>query len=346
MHMPDPLTALIIAGLIGAFLLLLFFPGRGIVPRWQRARHLTERVLIEDALKHIYRCESHNRHPTVQSIAGALNVSTNEVAQILDKMQVSQLVQLEGNEPSLTPNGSDYALRIIRAHRLWERYLAEETGFEEAEWHQQADRFEHILSPDQANLLSTQLGNPTHDPHGDPIPTARGEIQPHGGKPLTSMNPGEILQIVHIEDEPETVYAQLVAERLHPGMEVRISEMSPQRVRFWAGGDEHLLAPVVAANISVLPITKESESYEQEGDKLSNLKLGEQGYVVSISPVLRGAERRRLMDLGIIPGTLITAELRSPSGDPTAYRIRGATIALRHEQADLINISPIQELNP
>jgi len=345
MHMPDPLTALILAGLFGTLLLILFFPGRGIVPRWQHARRLTERVLIEDSLKHIYRCESHNRHPTVQSIAGALNVSTNEVAHILDKMQASQLVELEGNEPSLTPNGSDYALRIIRAHRLWERYLAEETGFEEAEWHQQADRFEHTLSPDQANLLSTQLGNPTHDPHGDPIPTARGEIQPHGGKPLTSMNPGEILQIVHIEDEPETVYAQLVAERLHPGMEVRITEMSPQRIRFWAGGDEHLLAPVVAANISVLPITKESESYEQEGDKLSNLKLGEQGYVVSISPVLRGAERRRLMDLGIIPGTLISAELRSPSGDPTAYRIRGATIALRHEQADQINISPIQEVN-
>ncbi|RME45954.1 MAG: ferrous iron transport protein A [Caldilineae bacterium] len=57
----------------------------------------------------------------------------------------------------------------------------------------------------------------------------------------------------------------------------------------------------------------------------------------------RGAERRRLMDLGILPGTLIRAEMVSPSGDPTAYRIRGALIALRKEQADRIYITRATE---
>jgi DtxR family Mn-dependent transcriptional regulator len=342
--MPDPLIALGAAGIITAIGLVLFYPGRGIVPRWQQAQRMSERVLTEDALKHIYRCETHEQQPTVQSIAGALNISTNEVANILNKMQSNDLVRVEGDEPKLTSTGRNYALRIIRAHRLWERYLADETGYSESEWHDRADHFEHSLSPEQANALSAQLGNPTHDPHGDPIPTASGELQLHGGKPLTTMSSGEPVRIIHIEDEPETVYAQLVAEGLHPGMEVRITELTSKRIRFWADGDEHLLAPIVAANISVLPITKMDDQPRPVGEKLSMLELGEKAYVLSISPASHGPERRRLMDLGIIPGTVIEAEFRSPSGDPTAYRIRGATIALRQEQADLINITPIQEV--
>lgn len=341
--MPDPLIALIIAGIVTALALVFFYPGRGIIPRWQHAQQMSERVLTEDALKHIYRCETHNHQPTVQSIAGALNISTNEVADILNKMQANELVVVEGDKPELTSTGRNYALHMIRAHRLWERYLAEETGYSESEWHDRADRFEHSLSTEQVDALSAHLGNPTHDPHGDPIPTASGEFQHHAGEPLTTIDPGEPARIVHIEDEPEAIYAQLVAEGLHPGMEVQLIDKTPQRVQFWAGGDEHLLAPIVAANISVLPITRTDDLPEPVGDRLSRLALGEKGYVVNISPASHGPERRRLMDLGIIPGTVIEAEFRSPSGDPTAYRIRGATIALRQEQADLINIAPFEE---
>ena len=341
--MPDPLIALVIAGLVTALALAFFYPGRGIIPRWQHAQQMSERVLTEDALKHIYRCETHNHQPTVQSIAGALNISTNEVADILNKMQANELVVVEGDKPELTSTGRNYALHMIRAHRLWERYLAEETGYSESEWHDRADRFEHSLSTEQVDALSAHLGNPTHDPHGDPIPTASGEFQHHAGEPLTTIDPGEPARIVHIEDEPEAIYAQLVAEGLHPGMEVQLIDKTPQRVQFWAGGDEHLLAPIVAANISVLPITRTDDLPEPVGDRLSRLALGEKGYVVNISPASHGPERRRLMDLGIIPGTVIEAEFRSPSGDPTAYRIRGATIALRQEQADLINVAPFEE---
>jgi Fe2+ transport system protein FeoA len=79
----------------------------------------------------------------------------------------------------------------------------------------------------------------------------------------------------------------------------------------------------------------ETESREN----LSQLKPGESARVVSISPRSQGAERRRFLDLGILPGTLITAEMVSPSGDPTAYHIRGAMIGLRQEQARLIHIT-------
>ena len=112
---------------------------------------------------------------------------------------------------------------------------------------------------------------------------------------------------------------------------------SPERIRFVADATEHILAPVLAANLSVVALPQEEEMagpFEQ----LSDLELGESAKVVSISPFLRPQERRRMLDLGLLPGTEVQAELRSPAGDPTGYRIRGAVIALRKDQADQVQV--------
>jgi DtxR family Mn-dependent transcriptional regulator len=341
--MPDPLIALLIGILFVAVLLLFFWPDFGLVSRWRRMRRVSDRVLKEDALKHLHKAAIKGQHPNLQSVAGELQINVNQAAELMDDMEQQGLVTLERGELGLTPAGREYALHVIRAHRLWERYLAEETGFIETEWHDRADRQEHLLTPDEADQLSSQLGNPTHDPHGDPIPTAQGDLKPHGGRPLTSLDVDQPARIVHIEDEPEAIYAQIMAESLYPGLEVRVIESIPKRIRFWAGNDEHLLAPVVAANISVVPIIKEEKIQEAGLEPLSVLKPGQAGQVVNISPRFRGSERRRMLDLGILPGTLIRAEMTSPSGDPTAYRVRGALIALREEQAGLINIKRVEE---
>ena len=76
---------------------------------------------------------------------------------------------------------------------------------------------------------------------------------------------------------------------------------------------------------------------------LSGLKIGQRGQVLGLSPACRGPERRRLLDLGFVPGTEVVAEMQSPGGDPTGYRVRGTLIALRTEQAGLIRVS---SLNP
>lgn len=336
--MPDPLVALLVATLLISLSVLLLWPERGLIWRWHKARQLTQRVHSEDALKHIHKREMKGRHPTVESIAGSLQLSLNETAGLLQKMQSDNLLQIDQGEIRLTPQGRQSALHIIRAHRLWERYLAEETGFAEAEWHEKAEWQEHLLSPTAADNLAVQLGHPTHDPHGDPIPTASGELVTHGGQPLTNFPLDTPGLIVHLEDEPEVVYAQLTAEGLHPGMVIRVTESSPQRVRFWANGDEHLLAPMVATNISVVPLPEEAEAAPTGCERLACLEPGETAEVISLSHACRGTERRRFLDLGILPGTVIRAEIRSPGGDPTAYRIRGALIALRQEQANLINV--------
>lgn len=343
--MSESIITLIIAAIAIVAGWIVIRPKRGMFWRWQRAQALTAKVLQEDALKHIHQCELHRDKPTLKSLAGALNTSSDEVAKVLDKLEAHELLQFERGDFQLTPAGRDYALRIIRAHRLYERYLADETGYNETDWHERAERFEHTLTPAEADVLAARLGNPTHDPHGDPIPTASGHMVYQERTPLTGLELNRSARIVHMEDEPEVVYAQLVAEGLHVGQEVRLMESSPQRVRFWAGGDEHVLAPVVAANIAVEPMPERSQQEEVPGEALSSLRPGQTSQVVRLSHRIRGAERRRLMDLGVLPGTEISNEMSSMSGDPSAYRIRDAVIALRKSQADLIYINPVNAGN-
>jgi DtxR family Mn-dependent transcriptional regulator len=343
----DPLTALLIGTLLLGITAVIFWPEKGVLARWQKTSHLNERVQSEDALKHIYKFEMKGRRATIESVAGILHIRLDDAAELLVKMEENGLLTITGDSIQLTAPGRETALHIIRAHRLYEHYLAEETGYEEAEWHGQAERYEHDLTETEINNLASKLGNPTYDPHGDPIPTASGELVLHGGQPLTEIPQNTPGRIVHLEDEPEVVYAQLVAEGLYPGMSIRVLEKTPTRLRFWANGNEHVLAPVVAYNISVVEVAHEQEEPEEiipnGSQRLNSLEIGETAQVVALSRKCRGAERRRFMDLGILPGTKVVAEMRSPSGDPTAYIIRDALIALRSEQASLIQVKIMKD---
>jgi len=236
------------------------------------------------------------------------------------------------------------ALHLIRAHRLWESYLAEQTGVAEAEWHPRADRQEHLLSPQQTEALSARLGHPARDPHGDAIPNARDDSIAEAGQPLTAVAVNAPVLITHIEDEPGTIYAQLVAQGLRVGMKACVLEKTPHRIRLWAEGEEHVLAPILANNISVAPLPELQAADLFEEQFLSSLKPGERARVLELSPACRGAERRRLLDLGLVAGTTVAAEMVSPGGDPTAYRVRGALIALRREQANLVRITKAAEI--
>lgn len=157
------------------------------------------------------------------------------------------------------------------------------------------------------------------------------------GLPLSALKTGAVARVVHVEDEPDEVYAQLVAARLFPGVMIRVLDSKPDRMRIEAEWQEHVLAPVVAANLTVEPLSDVTERVLPDS-RLSSLTVGQQATVVDLSPACRGAERRRLLDLGVVPGTVIRAELVSAGGDPVAYRIRGAMIALRNAQADLIHV--------
>jgi DtxR family Mn-dependent transcriptional regulator len=120
-------------------------------------------------------------------------------------------------------------------------------------------------------------------------------------------------------------------------MQIRILDSNGGMVRFELDGEMCVLAPLLASNVSVVRLRAE-EQEQTSFDKLSSLSPGEEARVKAISRACRGRQRRRLMDLGIVPGTKVRAELKSLTGDPVAYRIRGTTVALRRQQSDLIYV--------
>lgn len=344
--MPDPLASLAVGVALLAAACLLFWPNKGLVVRLSSARRSSMRVLREDALKHICVAEHEGFCPTLDSIAGALRIPSSRAAVVIEDLERHELVTSRGERMCLTPAGRDLGLHVLRAHRLWEQHLAEYTGYDEAEWHAQAEHHEHRLSPKETEALEVRLGRPLRDPHGDPIPTTSGANVVHRGHRLTAMAINQPLRVVHVEDEPGPAYAQLIAEGVYPGMLVRLLEVSPLRVRFWADGNEHVLAPIVAAQVSVVPELGEASQAGIRTEALSVLRPGEHATVSTISPRCHGPARWRLMDLGILPGTKIAAELSGPAGDPVAYRVRETLIALRRDQAQMIRITRQPEATP
>jgi DtxR family Mn-dependent transcriptional regulator len=257
-------------------------------------------------------------------------------------MEQRGLLSFASGDLRLTSEGRSQGAQVIRAHRLWESHLAENTGLHETEWHAQAEHREHLISPQEAEALSARLGHPTHDPHGDPIPSARGEMAAEIGQPLNTLTPGEGARIIHIEDEPPGLYAQLAALNLRPGMRVEVREKTELGVRFAADGVAHELSPILANQIEVLPIS--SDDAETATTNLADFKPGERATVLGLSRGCRGPERRRLLDLGFVAGTVIEVEMTSPTGEPTAYRVRGTVIALHREQARLVLANPAGEV--
>lgn len=335
--MVNPVLSLLVAAFFMGAAALLFWPVRGLYWRWEHVLRASDRVLSEDALKHLFDCEYRELTGTLHGLTGALGISDTRAAALLGRLHELELIESTAGEFRLTDEGRVQALQIIRVHRLWEHHLSEDTGMGAAAWHREADRLEHTTSAEEAEAMAIRLGHPRYDPHGDPIPTASGELRSVQGRPLSDIAAGAIVKVTHIEDEPDSIYQQLVAAKMHVGMQIRVLEVSPDKVCFEVDGRRCVLTPLAAANLSVAPVPDE-EAIEVELELLSVLQPGERGEVAGISAASRGAERRRMMDLGIIPGTVVTAELQGPGGDPTGYRIRGAVIALRRQQADRIRI--------
>jgi DtxR family Mn-dependent transcriptional regulator len=124
-------------------------------------------------------------------------------------------------------------------------------------------------------------------------------------------------------------------------MQIRTVQASDKEIRILAGSDESVLTRIEAANISVVPLSK-TLIEQRPSILLSDLKAGERGEILAISSACRGHMRRRLMDLGFLPGTIIKAEMGSPLGDPMAYSVRGVNVALRSEQGSLIEIRRVE----
>jgi DtxR family transcriptional regulator, Mn-dependent transcriptional regulator len=325
-------TTIVLIGATAALLLLTV--------RWSvKSRASRDRQRLEDGLKHLFDLEYRGRHGSLASLSGALGVPDHVALALVTRMQTQGLLVARGTEFDLTREGERLALQVIRAHRLLERYFADEARLPLPQVHAAAERGEHHLTPEAADRLSASMGHPAVDPHGDPIPTKEGFVPPAAGVSATAWPMDKLARVVHLEDEPPVAYAQLVAAGITIGQTIRIIDSTPERLVLTDGENEFNLAPAVAANI-FLEAAPESSMHEH-ALRLADLSNGQAAHILGLDDACQGYSRRRLMDLGFTAGANIRAALSTFAGDPRAYEIRGTLVALRREQASHVLVQPI-----
>jgi DtxR family Mn-dependent transcriptional regulator len=332
-----PGLALLAFAVLTLGLYFLLRPSRGWLPRLARVLRVTERVRVEDALKHLLHCETLGLVCTTESLGGALEVSRSRAVALLERLDRMGLARAEGQGHRLTAAGREYGLRLLRTHRLLERYFADRTGMPAQEWHDEAERQEHRLTPAQTERLAARMGHPLYDPHGDPIPSPSGAMPLVAGVPLSEVTPGAVVRVVHLEDEPRDVYDRLIARGFSLGVVFKVTGRSESSVSLLVEGREELLESLLAANVEVAG-AGDVEVPELPHRTLADLAVGEAAEVLEIAPTCQGPQRRRLLDLGVVPGTVVRALMASAAGDPIAYDVRGATVALRRGQAAWIRV--------
>jgi DtxR family Mn-dependent transcriptional regulator len=127
----------------------------------------------------------------------------------------------------LTPAGVKVALEVLRHHRLLELFLAEELGVPWDRVHAEAEVLEHVLSEELEALIAAKLGNPTHDPHGDPIPTTDGRIEESSTESLDALEVGAAGMFVRISDSDPEMLRYLAARGIKPGDAFEIVDKQP-----------------------------------------------------------------------------------------------------------------------
>ena len=317
------------------------WPRDGLIARAQRRARRRAREHGENALKHLLKETQAGRAGTFASLKGTLRIGDRALLRVLERLRASGLTASDGGSYTLTPSGEQRARHLVRAHRLIERYLADEARLPLTSVHRVAERLEHRLSEADADRLSASLGHPERDPHGDPIPSA-GEGSPDTGAPITGFAVGEEGRIVHLEDEPPATFRALVHLGLAPGQPFRVLARSDDAMRLHVEDADCELPLEHAGNVFAAPL--EGPAHESDGLlRLSDVEVMQAVEIVALSPTCQGFTRRRLLDLGFTPGTRAQPVLQTFVGDPRAYRVRGTTIALRRDQSSVVLVRPVVE---
>ena len=128
--MASPITYLLVFTAVIILLVVLFYPKGGIYWRLKNSFKNDSKTLIEDILKKLYHAEDGGNSLSTNDIISSTNIRPKKIIETIAQMEANQLINFNNGTIKLTENGMDYALRIIRVHRLWEKYLSEKTGFD------------------------------------------------------------------------------------------------------------------------------------------------------------------------------------------------------------------------
>lgn len=193
---------------------------------------------------------------STNAIAEKIETKASSVTDMLRKLADKELIHYKKYQGvSLTTAGRLAAKMIVRKHRLWEVFLVEKLSFAWDEVHDIAEQLEHIQSPELVDRLDDFLGNPTEDPHGDPIPDREGRILKTEKQLLSELSAGEGGVCVGVRDTSSEFLQYLDKNAIALGTSLRIVGKEPfdGSLRIEVDGAVHSISGKVAANLFVKP---------------------------------------------------------------------------------------------
>ncbi|RPD42495.1 metal-dependent transcriptional regulator [Chitinophaga barathri] len=182
-------------------------------------------VAEENYIKSIYKLQDGQAVVSTNAIAYDLDTKPASVTDMAKKLKEKKLIDYEKYQGiSLTPEGKRIAIQIVRRHRLWECFLVDKLSFSWDEVHEIAEELEHVRSEKLINRLSEFLGNPTTDPHGDPIPDAQGKFSKN--KQLVSLDKATArrLEVAGVSDQSSSLLEFLNAKGIKLGTQIDVIE--------------------------------------------------------------------------------------------------------------------------
>jgi DtxR family Mn-dependent transcriptional regulator len=209
---------------------------------------------VQDYAKAIYTLETRGGSASTSALAVLLDVQPGSVSGMVRKLAALGLVEHERYRGvRLTERGRRVALEVIRHHRLLELFLVENLGMSWDEVHAEAEVLEHALSEELEELISAKLGNPTLDPHGDPIPSPELTLPASHSRSLYELEPGEQATFTRVSDADPEMLRFLAGRGIAPGDRLEVIERQPfdgpLYVRF--GDEVHVLGAVLARAMRV-----------------------------------------------------------------------------------------------
>jgi DtxR family transcriptional regulator, Mn-dependent transcriptional regulator len=184
---------------------------------------------VEDYAKAIYALERRGGEPvTTNAVAERLGVTAASASGMVKRLCELGLVDHEPyHGVSLTDDGRRVALEVLRHHRLLELYLAESLSVPWDRVDREAEVLEHVLSEELEELIAAKLGNPTHDPHGDPIPTRQLTIDEGETTSLQSLEAGARGTFTRVSDSDPEMLRFLAQRGIAPGASFEVVEKQP-----------------------------------------------------------------------------------------------------------------------
>jgi DtxR family Mn-dependent transcriptional regulator len=179
----------------------------------------------QDYLKHIFELTEGGRPASTTDLAARLDVKPASVTGMVQKLASADppLVEYQKHQGvTLTQAGERAALEVLRHHRLLETWLVQSLGYSWDEVHEEACRLEHVISEDFEARMAKALGDPTHDPHGDPIPDAALVMPIENAPPLSSLRPPQKAVIRRVDDEDPYLLRHLDELGLVPGSHLTV----------------------------------------------------------------------------------------------------------------------------